>query len=720
MKRIFGLGLLFPALLFWACTKPNEFTSWQTYNGTKAGMKYSSLTQIDTTNVSQLQIAWTYNTGDADTAHASQMQCNPIMVNGTVYGLTPQMRLFAVDALTGKQKWLFDANAQTRHDNDRSSYHIMINGRGVAYWTDGQQDERLFFTAGSNTFAVDAKTGKVIHTFGDNGSIDLHNDLGRDVSQLFVVNSSPGMVFQDLLILGTRVDEAPPAAPGHIRAYDVRTGKLRWIFHTIPHPGEPGYETWEDKNAWQHVGAANVWSGFSLDEKRGILYAPTGSAAYDFYGGKRKGSNLYANCLLALDAASGKLIWHFQFMHHDLWDKDTPTPPALITLQRDGKAVDAVAQTTKNGMVYVFDRVTGKPLFDIQEVPVDTVSELAGEKVWPTQPIPVKPAPFVRQTITEKDINPYLSASEQQELKAKLAGYRKGNMFIPPGTTPAVILPGYDGGGEWGGPAADPETGILYVNANEMAWIMQMRENKIEQATNETLLKAGQRLYKQHCMACHGSERQGLGNNPTLIDIKTKYSQPELVGLLNTGRRMMPAFKHVPDLDKEAIAAFILDNQEAGSKKFTGTVTLDTVNYVPYKMTGYNKFLSSNGYPAMSPPWGTLNAIDLNSGEFVWKITLGEYAELAAQGIPPTGTENYGGPVVTAGGLVFIGASRDGKFRAFNKRNGKLLWEYTLPAAAFATPAVYLLNGKQYVVIACGGGKLNTKPGDAYIAFALP
>jgi len=378
--------------------RAKEYTTWNTYNGSKEGMKYSSLTQVDTSNVRQLQVAWTYNTGDADDK-GSQIQCNPIVVDGTLYGVGPQMKLFAIDALTGKEKWVFDVNKINDHDKNSLSNHVMINSRGVAYWTDGKDDKRIFFTAGSNTFAIDAVTGKPIPTFGNEGSIDLHDDLGREVKDLYVVSTSPGIIYKNLIILGTRVDEAPPAAPGHIRAYDVVTGKLQWIFHTIPQPGEFGYETWEDKEAWKHIGAANTWSGFSLDEERGILFAPTGSAAYDFYGGKRKGSNLFANCLLALDAATGKRLWHFQFMHHDLWDKDLPTPPALITLTRDGKKVDAVAQTTKNGMVYVFERETGKPLFDIDEVPVDTVSELIGEKVWPTHPVPKKPAPFVRQTL---------------------------------------------------------------------------------------------------------------------------------------------------------------------------------------------------------------------------------------------------------------------------------------------------------------------------------
>lgn len=705
-----------------SCTNSEEkYTGWQVYNGGKEGLKYSSLTQINTTNVNQLQVAWTYHTGDADTVHHSQIQCNPIMVDGVLYGVGPQMKLFAVDAATGIQKWVFDVNAKTQFDSNRSAFHNMINSRGIAYWSDGANDKRIFFTGGSNTFAIDATTGKPIPSFGDNGSIDLHDNLGRDVKNLFVVNTSPGTVYKNLLILGTRVDEAPPAAPGHIRAYDVVTGKLQWIFHTIPHPGEEGYETWEDKDAWQHIGGGNTWSGFSLDEDRGILFAPTGSASYDFYGGKRKGANLYANCLLALDAATGKRIWHFQFMHHDLWDKDLPTPPALITITRNGKKIDAVAQTTKNGMVYTFERETGKPIFDIEEVPVPTETDLEGESVWPTQPIPTSPKPFVRQTLTENDLNPYLDSIELVEIKEKMKGYRYGNMFLPPGKVPSLVFPGYDGGGEWGGAAFDPQTEILYVNANEMAWVMKMNENKIPTPKKESLLEAGHRLYNQNCLACHGADRKGTGNNPTLLDINSKYKVVDFVDLLNSGRRMMPAFNQLTIEEKNALASFILDLKTEQKKEFKQQPKpFDSVNYVPYKISGYNKFLSKEGYPAISPPWGTLNAINMSTGELVWKTTLGEYPELKAKGISATGTENYGGPAVTAGGLVFIAASRDNKFRAFDKATGKILWEYTLPASGFASPAVYEWKGKQYIVIACGGGKLNTKSGDAYLAFALP
>lgn len=699
----------------------NLYTGWSNYGGTKDMIRYSSLTQIDTNNITQLQVAWTYHTGDADTVNHSQMQCNPIMVDGVLYGVGPQMKLFAIDAATGTEKWVFDANDTTIFDSNRSAFHVMINSRGVAYWTDGKDDKRIFFSAGTNTYAINAETGKPIATFGSNGYIDLHNDLGRDVSDLMIVSTSPGIVYKDLLIMGTRVDEGVPSAPGHIRAYDVRTGKLRWRFNTIPHPGEYGFDTWEDTTAWKYIGGANVWSGFALDEQRGILFAPTGSAAYDFYGGKRKGANLFANCLLALDAATGKRIWHFQLVHHDLWDKDLPTPPALVTIRKDGKTIDAVAQPTKNGMVYVFERETGKPLFPIQEVPFDTVSELVGEQVWPTQPIPEKPVPFSRQTLTIDDLNPYMPDSSRQKILAQMKGYRFGTMNIPPGKKPALVFPGYDGGAEWGGPAFDPSTGLLYVNANEMAWIQTMVDNVPEKPKKENMLQAGQRLFAQNCMTCHGADRKGTGNVPTLIDVHKKYTPEQFTALITSGRRMMPSFARLAETEKQALASYILDLKSEQVNAFVAPPTkTDSINIMPYRMTGYTKFLTPEGYPAISPPWGTLNAIDLATGDIVWKVPLGEYEELKAKGIPPTGTENYGGPVVTAGGVVFIAAARDGKIRAFNKYTGTLLWEYQLPAPGFATPAMYALNGKQYLVIACGGGKLNTKSGDAYVAFALP
>jgi quinoprotein glucose dehydrogenase len=712
------LAFLCLGLLILSCNPSDtgSYGGWEVYNGTKDGMKYSSLTQITPKNVNQLAVVWTYRTGDADTAHFSQIQCNPVVVDGILYGVSAQLKLFAVDAATGVNKWTFDPNPGATYGNSDFAMH---NCRGVAYWTNGKS-KRIFYTAASKTFAIDANTGQAVPSFGKSGSIDLHDDLGIDASDLFIVNTSPGIIYKDLLILGSRVDEAPPSAPGHIRAYSVHTGKLVWIFHTIPHPGEPGFETWDDPEAWKTTGGANVWSGFSLDEKRGILFAPTGSASYDFYGGNRKGANLYANCLLAIDAETGKLIWHYQVLHHDLWDKDLPAPPVLVTLKQGRKLVDAIVQTTKNGQVFIFERETGKPLFDIDEVSVDTFSDLTDEKVWPTQPVPLKPVPFARQTLTDSDVNPYLGDSIRDRLQEAIRSFRHGNMFIPPGKIPSLVFPGFDGGGEWGGPAVDPETGILYVNSNEMAWIMQMNEVNTDIPENESWLEAGNRLYRQNCLVCHGAGHQGIGNNPSLTGLKSRSNKKEFMALLDNGRRMMPSFRHLSEEEKEALASLILEIKADMAKRFEFVAQPDEKEALTYKMGGYIKFLAPGNYPAISPPWGTMSAIDLNSGDMVWQEVLGEYPELTAKGIPPTGTENYGGPVVTAGGLVFIAATRDSKFRAFDKKTGKIVWEYTLPAPAFATPALYELNGRQYIVVACGGGKLSTRSGDAYVAFALP
>lgn len=710
-----NLVYLLGALMLSCNHHTENYTGWKVYNGTKSGTKYSSLDQINTENVARLVIAWTYHTGDADTLHFSQIQCNPVVVDGILYGVSPQLKLFALDAATGIQKWIFNPDPGAVFGKTEFAMH---NCRGVAYWTDGNE-KRIFYTAASKTFAIDAVTGKPIPSFGKGGSIDLHDNLGMDAADLFVVNTSPGIIYKNLLILGSRVDEAPPSAPGHIRAYDVHTGKLAWIFHTIPHPGEPGYETWDDPNAWKNTGGANAWSGFSLDEKRGILFAPTGSASYDFYGGHRKGSNLYANCLLALDAATGKLLWHYQIVHHDLWDKDLPAPPVLVTLNRKGKRTDAVVQTTKNGQVFVFDRETGQPLFEIEEVPVDTMSDLPGEKVWPVQPVPRKPASFARQKITDTDVNPYLPDSVRERLKLAIRSFRTGNMFIPPGRNPSLVFPGFDGGGEWGGPAVDPETGVLYVNANEMAWIMQMNETKAPKPGSESWFQAGTRLFQQNCVVCHGKDFRGIGNNPSLVGLKSRSNMEEFMGLMNNGRRMMPSFRHLAEEEKEALASVILELQNEQHHRFELVTKTDSQPAVNYRMSGYIKFLAPGGYAAISPPWGTLSAIDLNTGELVWQKVLGEYPELTEKGIPPTGTENYGGPAVTAGGLVFIAAARDGKIRAFDKNTGSMVWEFTLPSPGFATPAVYEAGGKQFVVIACGGGKLNTRSGDSYVAFSL-
>jgi len=712
MRYIFLLLFLF---FIASCSQTKkEYNTWNNYGGNKENNHYSSLTEIDTNNVSQLQPAWIFNTGDADTVKHSQIQCNPIVVDSTIYLTSPTLKLFALHAGTGKKIWEFDPDSMSLN-------FVLNNSRGVTYWTDGKNDKRIFYVASSYLHCIDATNGQLIRSFGDSGVVDLHNDLGREVADLFVTATSPGIIYKDLYILGSRVDEGAAAAPGHIRAFDIRTGKLRWIFHTIPQPGEVGYDTWEDPEAYKHIGGANSWSGFTLDEERGILFAPTGSASYDFYGGKRKGKNLFANCLLALDAETGKRKWHFQFIHHDLWDWDLPAPPVLVTIEKDGKKIDAVAQTSKHGMVWLFERESGKPVYPINEMQVDAGTELIGEKVWPSQPMPTFIKPFVRQWFSANDINPYLPDSSIAKLKKDLEGYRYGKMFLPPGKKPAVELPGFDGGAEWGGPSYDPQTGLLYVNANEMGWVVTMRDVPPEPPRKENYGQAGLRLYQKYCISCHGADRKGTGNFPTLINVQERYHDTDIMSLLSAGRRMMPSFNYITKEEKEAIVSYILDSKKDQGKDFIRSAQpQDAYRNVPYAMTGYNKFLSPEGYPAIAPPWGTITAINLNTGEHVWKTTLGEYPELKEKGIPPTGTENYGGPVVTAGGLLFIAASRDGMIRAYNKVNGKLLWEYKLPSPGFATPSVYEVNGKQFLVIACGGGKLGTRSGDAYVAFALP
>ncbi|MBS1557498.1 MAG: PQQ-binding-like beta-propeller repeat protein [Bacteroidetes bacterium] len=711
--------LLLTLLLVVACSrKYDSYNSWPVTGGSKENIRYSSLTQIDTANVKQLQVAWTYHTGDADTTNHSQIQCNPIVVDGVLYGTSPQLKLFAVDAATGKEQWVFDPQAEQKTNLSNQTRFILNNNRGVTYWSNGNE-KRILYAAGSFLYSIDATTGKPDLNFGNNGSVNLHDGLGKDVSDLYVAATSPGIIYKNLFILGSRVSEDGDAAPGHIRAYDVITGKLIWIFYTIPHPGEVGYETWLDSTVYKHLGGANSWAGFSLDEKRGIVFAPTGSVSFDFYGGKRKGTDLFGNSILAIEAATGKYLWHFQTIHHDVWDKDLPTAPALITLKKDGKEIDAVAQPTKNGFVFLLERETGKPIYSIEEREVPHQSELKGEELWPTQPFPTFPKPFTRQVLNENDLNDLVSDSSQQELKKRLSRYLTGNMFNPPTFNGTIFFPGLDGGAEWGGVAYDPSTKLLYVNANEMPWILKMKEIDYATPQKETYLKAGQRLYNQYCMACHGTERKGSGNYPAIVNVNKKYGEKTFIELLGTGRRMMPAFINLSNEETSAIASFILDLKSEQKKEFKSTtVTIDSFRHLPYTITGYNKFLTREGYAGIKPPWGTLNAVNLTTGEIEWKIALGEIEKFKKKGIT-TGSENYGGPVVTASGLVFIAATPDGKLRAFNKWNGKLLWETNLPTPGFATPSVYEANGKQFIVIACGGGKLKTKSGDSYVAFAL-
>jgi glucose dehydrogenase len=789
-NRIFAAAAI--AVLLCGVCAGQSATDWPVYNGGLDGDHYSALKQINRANVGQLKEAWRFDTGEM-----GGIQDNPLVVGRTLYAYTPTEKIVALDAATGVVKWKFDSGAGGNQP-----------ARGMTLWSDAGKG-RIFVGIMNFLYCLDAETGKPVEGFGEAGRTDLRKGLDRGLGGNYeeqsIVLTTPGVIYKDMIIVGGRNPETHPAPPGDIRAFDLRTGKPRWSFHTIPRPGEAGYETWP-VDAWKTAGAANNWAGMVLDAERGIIYAPTGSAVFDFYGGDRLGNDLYADTLLALDANTGKRLWHFQGVHHDIWDRDFPSEPALFTLKRDGKTVDALAQTTKQGYLYLFDRVTGAPLNPIHELPYPK-STVPGEVASPTQPKPDAPEPFARQRLTADDLTtrtPEMHAWALNEFKS----LNSDGQFVPFAMGKlTVILPGFDGGAEWGGPAIDPATNVLYVNATEMAWLgglipaahggspgaqiyqsqcavchgperagappafpslvdvfsrlslQKVTDNvkkgngrmpsfpNIDDAHLNTLIeylrtpggksdatkelgsvpamamtaqapadKVGAGVYAEHCAICHGDHMEGIAPSmPMLIGVGSRLSKAQIVDMIVNGKNTMPPLPDVQGPDMEALLRYLgvgekpkADAAEAGQDAYT--------------FTGYRKFLDPDGYPAIATPWGTLNAIDLKTGKYLWKIPFGEYPELAAKGMKNTGTENYGGPVVTAGGVLFIGATiYDRKFRAYDISNGKLLWETELPFSGVATPATYMVDGRQYVVIGASGARdPKAAQGGAYVAFALP
>jgi quinoprotein glucose dehydrogenase len=654
--------------------------------------------------VRNLKEIWRFDAGTG-----GGLQANPLMVGRTLYGYSPTLQVIALDGATGQQLWQFDSGIVGRQPS-----------RGFTYWTDGKAS-RLFAYIMNFLYALDPDTGKPIPGFGENGRLDMRKDLGSNYTQNTVALTTPGALYKDLLILGFRAPETHPAPRGDIRAYDVRTGKLAWSFHTIPHPGEAGYKTWPN-GAWKTAGAANNWCGMSIDEARGIVYVPTGSAVSDFYGADRVGDDLYADTLLALDAKTGKLLWHFQGVHHDIWDRDFPSAPALVTVNREGKMIDAVAQTTKQGFVFLFDRVSGNPLFPIEEHSFPA-SDVPGEKASSTQPIPLLPAPFARQRLTEDMLTVRSPAAHAWALE-QFQTFRSNGLFVPLSLDKqTVVFPGFDGGSEWGGPAVEPRSGIIYINSNDLPWTGGLAAN--------TEGSPGEVIYQNQCAACHAGDLRGNPPAfPSLVGVQTRLSRPQIRAIIHDGKGRMPGYPNLREaqlrqlLDFLDLAPRISASVPAPSTAVTHREFAGRASYADtkYHFTGYRKFLDLDGYPAVVPPWGTLNAIDLNTGKFLWRVPLGQYPDLVARGMPDTGSENYGGPVLTASGVLFIGATiYDRKFRAFDAKTGKLLWQAELPYAGTATPSTYMIDGRQYVVIATSGARDSKGPqGAAYVAFALP
>lgn len=696
---LFFVSLLF---LFFSCQSEcievNEDPNWSVYLGDKSSSQFKYFEEINKENAKDLKVAWTYNSG-IDTAQQSQIQTNPLVVDGVLYGVSATLNLFAVDAATGDMLWNYNPN----EGEFKGSFQAGV-ARGLAYH-EGGGTPTILFTPGHHLISINAKTGLPIRSFGENGKVNLKKGYDKDMSDLYMTANTPGVIYKDLYILGNRVSESTGAIPGHLRAFDLNTGAISWTFHTIPQPGEYGYDTWPE-NAYKTSGGANTWAGLSLDEERGLVFVPTGSASFDFYGGDRVGENLFANCIVALNAKTGERVWHYQTVHHDIWDKDLPAPPNLMTINVDGEEIDVIAQISKSGFLFVLERETGEPIYPIEEVEV-LPSNLEGEEAWPTQPVPTVYPHFSQTDMTEENLA-IRSEVASQYAKGIWKTSLKGSQFIPFDTVPQIFFPGLDGAGEWGGAAHSKDDNTLYVNSNEQGWMLG-----VEKVTPSPL---GERIYKTRCVGCHNTDFTGnqlFGNVPSLENLKDRLPTEVISMTIKQGRGIMPAFDLKED-QLEAVIKYILGEEDPKD-----IVEADDSWPYPYRFSGYSKAMAPDGYSIFKPPWGQLTAINMDNAEIKWQIPFGDVEEFDIPGHPITGTENYGGPVVTSGGVIFIAATQDEKFRVFDRDTGKQLFEYKLPHAGYATPATYMIDGKQYVVIACGGGKLGTDSGDTYVAFSL-
>ena len=662
------------------CPKPETFLTWHRSHGDNGGMRYSALDQINRQNVRNLQQAWIYHSGDG----SNNLQCNPIIVRELMIAPTPGKFMVGINAENGKEMWRFKPEGRPAF-------------RGLIYWPGRESaKERVMFCAGKYLYALDPNNGEAITAFGEGG----HTLLPGKVQGGFGAAAAGPAIFKEIIVV--------PGFEKDVWGFDVVTGKHLWTFHTVPHPGEFGYDTWDHTEEY----GANCWTGMAMDEERGIAYISTGGAKPNFIGVSHLGDNLFANCLIALDAHTGKRLWHFQEIPHDLWDRDISAPPNLATITRDGKRVDVVAVTTKNADTLLLDRMTGKPIFPFRMRRAPT-SDLPGEVTAPYQPDMELPEPFGKMEFTAKDLTD--RTPEAAELAAAQFKSVTTGFFRPASLGHPNLYWGMDGGAEWSGACVDLD-GRLYVSANKLGWMISVFRDDDPPEDVSGPKSHGRMVYETACAQCHGLNKLGIGVAPPLRGLRFRLTDTELMRQVRTGTNGMTAFPNMSEADLKAVTDYLL-LREGGAPPPSGKSERPR-----YGFTGYPRFLDNEGYPASKPPWGTLNCLDLNTGKLVWTVPLGEYPALSAEGVPKTGTENYGGAIVTAGGVLFCSGTRDSKIRAFDKQTGEELWSGSLPWVGSAPPATYTINGRQFVAIASTGNKLGKQSeyGDAYVAFALP